>query len=150
MKNKSFLMVIAIALLIIPSYLHASTVFDTTGWIIGKQGFSYDFNADIEPFEYKATITDLSISPTFGLTDIFLSISTATEVIDSRFGEGSIIFPVVEGNTYFANVFANGAGLLESGNYGLLIETMPIPTTLILLGSGLIYLLGLRRKSMEN
>jgi hypothetical protein len=127
MKTKILWAVMVISLCAFPTYSGAATILETTGWIIGEEGFSFDFVADTAPFTYEATITDLSISPAFGLTDIFLSITTSTEVLDYRLGEGSIIFPVVGGNTYFANVFAQGAGDIEAGNFGLIVETVPVP-----------------------
>ena len=150
MKPKNILIAMGLVLLIIPlfaGFVGAATVFETAGWIIEDEGAaSYEFTADIAPFTYKATITDLSVAPAFGLEDLFLSISTSTEVIDYIFGEGSILFPVVEGATYFANVFATGGGDLEAGNYGLKIEAVPIPAALLLLGSGLSCLIAIRRR----
>jgi hypothetical protein len=115
-------------------------------WIFGEDGLNFDFMADTAPFTYEATITDLSISSNIGLEDIFLSITTSTEYLADRFSEGSITFPVIGGNTYFANVFAQGAGLMEAGNFGLIVETVPIPGAVWLLGPGLVCLVGLRKK----
>ncbi len=147
MKSKVTVTVVVIALLLVPSYLFASNiVFETTGWIIGKEGLVYQFVADKTPLTYKATITDLSISPAFGLEDLFLSVSSSTEVLGFRFGEGSFTFDVDFGATYFANVFANGAGDQEAGNFGLKIEAVPIPAAVFLLGSGLLGLIVIRRR----
>jgi hypothetical protein len=146
LKLKICLVSLAIVCLLIPHSAGASTVFETTGWIIGTEGLVYEFTADIEPFTYQATITDLSVTPTFGLTNLFLSISTSTGVIDFRFGEGSFVFPAIEGNTYFANVFGKGGGDLAAGNFGLKIEAVPIPPSLVLFGSCILGMVLLRRK----
>lgn len=146
MKSKICLVSFAVVCLLIPLHAGAATVFETTGWIIGSEGLVYEFTADIEPLTYQATITDLSVEPAFGLTNLFLSIATSTGVIDFRFGEGSFVFPVIEGNTYFANVFGKGGGDLEAGNFGLKIEAVPIPPGLILLGSSVLGLVLLRRR----
>ena len=100
------------------------TVFETTGWIIDEGGYSYEFTADVAPYTYSAIITDLSVGPAFDLIDIFLSISTNIEVIDFIYGEGQITFTAIPGKTYFANVFARGAGDMETGNFGLKIITV--------------------------
>ena len=115
-----------------------------------KQGHIFEFEADKGPPLYRATISDLSTAPDFDLSFIYLAISTSTDVIDFRFGEGLLNFPVDIGSSYFANVFALGDGLMEAGNFGLKIEAVPIPTTLFLLGSGLIASIGLRRKFRKN
>ena len=148
MRSKLLLPLLVIVLFLVPGYSGASTVFETAAWITDDEGegLVYEFVADKTPLTYRATISDLSVAPAFGLDDIFLSVSTSTSVLAYRSGEGSIDFDVVEGNTYFANVFAKAAGAAGAGNFGLLIQAVPIPPALILLGSGLIGLIALRRR----
>ena len=153
MRSRFGLTVLLIALLVFPTLAAASTstVFETTGWITESEGLVYNFTADTAPFLYKATITDLSIDPYFGFDFLFLSISTAVDVIDFlvvdlNVGQGSFTFDAVPGTSYFANVFGTGAGQQDSGNFGLLIQGVPIPTSLMLLGSGLFGIVLLRRK----
>jgi len=146
MKLKGLLTVMAIALLVIPTYSGASTVFETTGWIKGWDGLIFDFEADVAPFTYKATIADLSPPPSFGLSPLFLVIASSSEFLGFRSGEGSISFSVEEGKTYFAGVFGKGSGELDAGLFGLKIESVPIPTTLMLFGSALFGLIFLRRR----
>ena len=63
-KTFRFLGVMLAALVLsIPIGVHAATVFETTGFITGVEGVSHPFTADVGPFEYEATITDLSSDP---------------------------------------------------------------------------------------
>jgi hypothetical protein len=140
---------LAIACLLIPLSAGAATVFETTGWIIGETGtgLTFDFEADTAPYTYRATLSDLNTDP-FGLKLIFLSITTATVANPaySIFGPGSFTFAASPGETHFANVFGIGGGELKAGLFGIDIQTVPIPPSLILLGSSLIGLVFLRRR----
>lgn len=146
MKTKFVLMVVLITFLAIPSYAVASIVFETTGWIIGSDGLSYEFQADQSPYTYQATFSDLSESPFFGFDFLYFSVTSSTDTLDSIVGPGSFTFDVIPGQTLFANVFGTGGGNLEAGNFGVQISTIPVPGAMWLLGSGLIGLVGLRRK----
>ena len=146
---KLLMAMLAIMLFVIPSSAGATTVYETTGWITETEGVVLDFTADISPYTYVATITDLSVSPYFGFDFIFLSISRATELIDSLYvegGHGSIAFDVLPGETIFANIFGDGGGLFDSGNFGLQINAVPIPPALMMLGSGLLAIVALKRR----
>ena len=150
-KMKLLMAMLAIMLFVIPSSAGATTVYETTGWITGTEGVVFDFTADISPYTYVATITDLSVSPYFGFDFIFLSISRATELIDALgvdldIGHGSIAFDVLPGETIFANIFGVGVGDFGSGNFGLQINAVPIPPALMMLGSGLLAIVALKKR----
>lgn len=149
MKSRFFLCVLAVILfLMMPPCLGATTVFETTGWIIDTGGDNFDFVADQGPYTYQATLSDLSVSPFFGFKFLFLQISTATENVGYIEELGSFTFTAEPGETYYANVFGTaGGGYVNAGLFGVEVSTIPIPATLILLGSGLVGLLALRRKS---
>lgn len=159
MKLKLFLAgVVVLMLSVIPVYSGASTILETTGWITeSPQGLVFDFW--LEPSSScKATISDLSYEEHgFGFQDLFMSISTAKEKFGAIDEAGTIHFTTGEkGNTYFANIFGlpveGGRG---AGNFGLHVEAfqasmptspVPIPGSLVLLGSGIMGVVGLRRK----
>jgi hypothetical protein len=134
--------------LLLPLSAGAATVFETTGWIIGETGtgLTFDFEADTAPFTYRATLSDLSEAPVFGFDFLFLSITTATDTVDSIVGPGSFTFAATSGETYFANIFGTGGGTVGAGLFGVEVTAVPIPPSLILLGSSLIGLVFLRRR----
>ena len=146
MKLKLFLVSLAIACLLIPQYAGASTVFETTGWIQETIGLNFDFVADTAPYTYRATLSDLSEDPLFGFDLLYLSITTATGTVDSIVGPGSFPFAAIPGETYFANIFGTGGGTVGAGLFGLEVTAVPIPPSLILLGSSLLGLVLLRRR----
>jgi len=133
------------------TYAGAATILETGGGIVGADGqwVIYDFYADQGPFTYRAMLTDQSTEP-MNLVNMYLAITTSTAVIDSAYGEEvdslSFNFPVEEGRHYLAKVFAQGAGPLSAGHFGLDIQSVPIPSTLLLLGGGLVGLVGIRKK----
>ena len=146
MKLKLFLVSLAIACLLIPHYAGASTVFETTGWITETTGLTFEFVADTAPFTYTATLSDLSQDPFFGFEFLFLSITTSTDTVDSIVGPGSFSFAAIPGETYFANIFGTGGGTVGAGLFGLEVTAVPIPPSLILLGSSVLGLVLLRRR----
>jgi len=146
LKLKLFLVSLAIACLLIPHYAGASTVFETTGWIQETIGLNFDFVADTAPYTYRATLSDLSEDPLFGFDFLYLSITTATGTVDSIVGPGSFPFAAIPGETYFANIFGTGGGTVGAGLFGLEVTAVPIPPSLILLGSSLLGLVLLRRR----
>jgi hypothetical protein len=137
---------LAIACLLIPLSAGAATVFETTGWIQETTGLTFDFVADTAPFTYTATLSDLSETPIFGFDFLYLSITTSTGIVDSIVGPGTFSFLATPGETYFANVFGTGGGDVGAGLFGVEIKAVPIPPSLILLGSSLFGLVLLRRR----
>lgn len=121
-------------------------IYETTDFITGVEGVTYDFYAaEDAPFTYVATLSDLSFG-LLGFDYISLSISTATETLGFIEEPGSFQFMVVPGAHYFANVFGVGTGEYETGLFGLQISQVPIPSTLLLLGGGLIGIFSLKRR----
>ena len=152
MKLKLLMVMLAIMVLAIPPSAGAAIVDETTGWITGTEGVVFEFTADVSPYTYEAILTDLSISPFFGFDFLFFSISSSTGTIDSTVvdlsaGQDSLKFDVSPGQKLFANIFGVGGGDFESGNYGLQINAVPIPSALMMLGSGLLALVALKRRN---
>jgi len=159
MKSKvCLLVVVVIALSVVPVYSWASSVFKTQGVTGQPEWTGFDFW--LEPSEYEAKITDLSYG-NFGLEGLSMSISTVNDVkgfhnVGSVDGEGFFTFSVETGNTYFANIFAGGTGKWTAGIFGFQVQSVhtepissspaPVPTSLLLLGSGLMGMAGLRKK----
>jgi hypothetical protein len=154
MKSKIILTVTAIALLMVPSYLCASTVLDVAGTIQGFKLEVYPFFANETPFTYEATLVDLSdIIPGLppgtktGFEMLSLSVTNQDgDPLGSANFSGSFPFPVNEGEKYYAWVNGNTGDTYFMGAYEVTVAPVPIPTTLLLLGSGLIGLIAIRRK----
>ena len=149
MKTKFVLVFLVMAFFVIPSYTFASTVYGTTGWISGSEGFTFEFLADQSPYAYQATLTDLSEEPFHGFDFLYLSITSSTDVLGSIVGPGSFTFDVMPGQTLFANVSGTGSGTQSMGLFGIEVATVPIPGAIWLLGSGLLGIIGLYRKFQE-
>ncbi len=153
MKKKIMLAALIAMVLLFHNFATASTVkdvgdivFETTGWIIGIDGKNDQFVADVEPYTYLVTLSDLSEAPSFGFEFLYLSITTAADFIDSIVGPGSFTFTAIPGETYFVNVFGVGDGNFFTGLFGVEIAAVPIPPSLLLLGSGLLSLIIVRRR----
>ena len=121
-------------------------VFESTGWIIGEDGVNLQFDADVSPFTYMVTLSDLSEPDNFGFSTLFLSLTTSSANIDSLNEPGAFTFAAVPGKTYFLNIFGKGAGDLEAGLFGVEVKAVPIPAAALLLGSGLFGLVLIRRR----
>lgn len=154
MKKKILLASLAILLLVMPLSAGATLVDGTTGWITGTEGVVFDFTADVSPYTYIATLTNLSVGSNFGFDYLFLSISTFDEILgwveaDPAVGKDSLSvrFDVEAGKQYFANIFGVGSGPFGSGNFGLEVTAVPVPSALLLLGSGIFALFALKRKN---
>ena len=150
MRLKLWLANAAIACLLIPQYAGASTVFETTGWITDDTGLIFEFDADVAPFTYMATLADLSEEPFFGFDFLFLSITTSTESLGSIFGPGSFTFTAIPGETYFANIFGTGGGSTGAGLFGLEIAAVPIPPAIWLFGTGILGLIAVARRKKRS
>ena len=149
MKIKAATVILLCSILLFPLGSHATTVFETTGFIVGTQGHVFDFSANEAPFTYEATLTDLSYSP-LAFDFLTLSVTTASETLGSIIGPGSFSFDVIPGKTYFANVFGIGGGRVDTGLFGINISSVPIPPSIVLLCSSLICLFGLRKKIQKQ
>jgi hypothetical protein len=153
MKKKLVFIALIVGVFLIPTYAGACIVsqeaeipIDETEWIIGIRGLSYSFIADVAPFEYLVTLTDLSQAPFFGFDFLYLAITTATEFVDDRIGPGSLTFDAIPDEKYFVNIFGIGGGDYNAGLFGLKVAAIPIPASFLLFGSGIIALLFLNRR----
>jgi len=148
-KAKNFLLIFFVVLILSPAFVSASVVYEQSVWITGTQGFNFDL-PDLTPGSYKSTLTNMSVEnePFFGFDFLGLIVSTGSETLGYIFKPGSFFFEVTpsSGTNFFANIFGDGSGLFDTGLAGIEISKVPIPATLILFASGLVGLIGIRRK----
>jgi hypothetical protein len=137
--------ILSICLIPTPGVAAPTTVYESAGTIIGTQAFDFEFDADIPRPTYRATLTDLSESPLeFGFLGLF--ISTSTQNVGSITAPGTFNFPVTPGTTYFGGVVGKAAGVHDAGRFGVKIEAVPIPQTIMLLAAGVMTLVFIRRR----
>lgn len=147
MKILAGLIVFILSICLIPTSGVAAptTVYENTGVIIGTQAFHFEFDADVPPPTYRATLTDLSEDP-LGFDFLGLFISSPTQNMKILTTAGSTNFPVMLGKTYFADVIGVATGDINAGRFGVKIEAIPIPQTIMLLASGIFTLVYIRRR----
>lgn len=153
MKLKLCWVVMAIVLLSTPHYAGAAPILDETGYIFGFSGENYSFVADQTPLVYfvadqtplvyKVTLTDFEFPAAFEFLGV--AITTSTDKVAELLKPGWTTFDVELGTTYFANVLGNAAAPPGAGLFGINVSSVPIPPSLLLLGSGIFALVALRR-----
>lgn len=121
-------------------------IFETTGYITGVEGLSFDFDTDDNAGMLKAFLSDLSYGP-LAFDFLGLSISTATQTLGAIDAPGRIYFQGDPHTTYYANIFGVGAGDFDIGRYGVQVEPVPIPPSLVMFLSGLFLIVVLRRRA---
>jgi hypothetical protein len=146
---KRILLILIVGIMFTPAFVNASVVYEESVWITGMQGFNFDL-PKLEPGLYQSTLSNMSVEnePFFGFDFLGLIVSTGSQTLGHIFEPGSFFFEVTpsSGTNFFANVFGDGSGLFDTGLAGIEISKVPIPATLLLFGSGLIGLIGVRRK----
>jgi hypothetical protein len=155
--KKRFLSIVVVLLLLgITCGAQASTiVFEKVAFVSGFETFNESFAVDVAG-DYQATLTDLG--PDAGLPPLetlIFAVSTTSEVLGFTNGEGTFPLYLTPGINYFANIAAD-AGLVQGTNIELglfgasvVSSEAPIPASLLLLGSGLVALLGFRKRSQR-
>jgi hypothetical protein len=148
---------LVLMLSVMPNQSHASNFFEVPPTLVESAGFfQYNLNDElgiVDPSSYviRAEISDWSAEiPDFGFETLAMLISGSSkeDSFDSVIGEGVIDgFTMAENGDTFATIFAQP---IEGGRgtFSLNVEAMqtPIPTSLILLASGLMGIVGLRKK----
>ena len=137
MRSKLSWVVMTIILLCSPHYAGAATILEIVELIEGPQAEVYSFVADETPLIYRVTLTDFEYTVPFD--SLSVSITTSTDVITQLLAPGMTTFDAEFGRTHFANVFATpGVSPSALGQFGILVESIPEPTTALLLSFGLI------------
>lgn len=157
MKKKMCMAIVAMVLLVgVPASGFCDLVYSRAGGILGTEWVGYDFTADVSPFTYEATLTDISASPYFGFDFLFLQIATdhlmVYSPVDLDAGSTSITFGVSPGENVHALIFGAGQNVVDgfnSGSYLFQVNSVPVPATLLLLGSGLFALTALKRRKLQ-
>jgi hypothetical protein len=148
MTSKRKWLSLIVVLFLFPAVCAAAPVYELQDFIFQKEIIIEEFTADIAPTTYKATLTDLSY--TLGLPDfekLNMSITNGPQFLGNTIGPGSFFFEVVLGETYFLNIFGKAGCPEELGLFNVTIEAVPIPPAALLLGSGILGLVMLRRRA---
>ena len=124
----------------------AAPVFEVTDYVTGIEGLSFRFDIGDLPGTFEASLNDLSFGP-LAFDYLGLSISTATQALGAIETPGSFYFDGIPGTTYYANIFAVGAGEFDTGLFGVQVAPVPIPASLVMFLSGIILVTVVRRRS---
>ncbi len=145
MKLKLCLVSLAIACLLIPLSAGAATVLEKSEFIFGFSDKNYSFVADQTPLVYKVTLTDFLFPAAFDFLGVAIT-TLATDKVAELLAPGMTTFNANFGDTYVAHVLGDAADPPGAGLFGINITAVPIPPSLILLGSSVLGLVFLRRR----
>ncbi len=164
MKKKMCMAIVAIVLLVgIPTSGYSALVYEKFDDIIGTESFIIDLTGYVSPSNtYVATITDASESPIMGFEKLYMAIFQNATIVDSIVfndsadiftasadNQGGFSFTIDPGETYRAYIFGTGGGNFGAGLFEFKVSSVPIPATLLLLGSGLFALAALKRRKLQ-
>ncbi len=150
MNFRAMLRVITFAAGLAAASIHTAcasqVLYDGSGFLRGQQSFQDEFSVSGPGL---LTITLSNIAWPASLASLDLVVGTPRGLLGPEMGPGTESFNVSGGNV-FAQWFGTAQGALDCGLYGLKIEftptsTVPLPTSIALLLSGLL-LLGWQRR----
>jgi len=147
MKIKQ-IMLVGIVFLVVPSYATAALVFQEIVTVSGYNDVvNFSFTADIDAPKYVFTVTDLSTPPEVVAVNPRSAWTDYMEPAHALFGFGSLAFTPTIGATYYGYVLADGVGAQgDLGSLMISVTTVPLPTSVLLLGSGILVIMGLKKK----
>jgi hypothetical protein len=131
------------------SRANADTVlYDGSGFLTGTESFSQSFNLTAPG---TLTVTLSNVAWPQQLASLNFLLSSANGMMGPEMSTGTNTFAVVAGGNVFAQWFGTAQGPLNAGVYSLKIDfapsatPVPLPTSVLLLLSGLALLLWQRR-----
>lgn len=138
---------------------HASTIavdppFSFTDVIFESASYKEPFKVE-DAGTYKASIEDFGVNSILDEFNTLLFVITATTglpsptligAINGAGGEAMFTFEGTPGIQYYAHIVALLSPGAVAGGFGAEVRLIPIPPTLLLLGSGLVSLVVLRRR----
>lgn len=138
-----------VAGLMLASAAHASEVlYDGIGFIVGNQSVTDSF-ALSGPGTLTVTLTDFAWpSPLYNLDMV---VATAKGMLGPEVGTGTQVYNITSATTVYAQWFGTALGSSDAGLVGLKVQwqpaatTVPLPTSVALLLSGLGLLVWQRR-----
>lgn len=143
MKVKLFWVVLAMVLCCFPNHAGPTTVSTETGFIFEASGENYSPVADQTPRVYRVTLSDLKFPAAFDF--LGLAGTTATEEVFEMMGSGMPTSTAESGTTFFPNYPGNAAETPGADLFGIRIASVPLPSALYLLGTGILALVALKR-----
>lgn len=134
----------------LPTRANADTVlYDGSGFMRGTQAFSDTFNLTAPG---TLTVTLSNVAWPQQLASLNFLLSSDNGMMGPEMGAGTYSYNIAAGGNVFAQWFGTAQGPLNAGVYSLKIEfqplggtTVPLPTSVVLLLSGLALLLWQRR-----
>ncbi len=138
-----------VVLAVSTQFVRASQViYDGVGFLVGTQSFEDTFSLS-GPGTLSVTLTDFDWpSP---LSSLDMVVSTAQGALGPESGAGTVNYQISNPSTVSAQWFGTAAGPLDTGLVGLEVQftpsatTVPLPTSIVLLLSGLAFLVWQRR-----
>jgi hypothetical protein len=125
----------------------SEVLYDGIGFLVGQQSFEDSFTVS-GPGTLTVTLSDFAWP--VALSSLDLVVGTSRGLLGPEVGTGTSTFQVTAGGNIFAQWFGTAQGPLDAGVYGLKVQwaptaTVPLPTSIALLLSGLALLVWQRR-----
>lgn len=151
-KPRKLFLMLTIAVFLVPAFANASIILNEAGVFMGVDAEAFTF--PVFAGDYKATIFDDSPDWMNGFQFLTLSIFDGLSEVAHGNADGDFIFTASMPGTWTAIVVGlplidSNPSTLDWGTYLAQIESVsavPIPATLVLFGSGLVSLIGLKRR----